>query len=190
LKGRASSSKSDKKPYTGILAEPMPKWSALTAPTADELGDLIDAKMKALFVHYGIDPANAFEGGPKLAATWANLAWHLAREHVPGFSGPPRKRGKPATRKADDVTLVMHVELLKRRDGLSERKAVKNFAAQKLIVGTEWTLLQRYKRTKKQFASLSRLYDWLATTLGRDVFVQIMEESLSGNNKDTFLSPD
>src|SRR5580704_11533798 len=115
--------KSDKKPYAGILAEAMPKYTALTPPADGEVEALIDAKMKALFAHYRLDPTEAFEVGPKMAAAWANLAWHLARQHVPGFVGAPRGRGKPATRKHDDVTIVMHVELLKRRDGLSERKA-------------------------------------------------------------------
>jgi hypothetical protein len=124
-------SKQDKNPYRGILAEPLPRWTVITAPTDDELQAIIDRKMKALFVHYGLDSSEAFEPGPKMAAAWANLVWHLAREHVPGFRNPPRKRGKPATRDDDDVDLVMYVELMKRRDGLSERKAVNQIAVQK-----------------------------------------------------------
>jgi hypothetical protein len=75
--------KSDKKPYGGILAEPVPKYTALTPPADGEIDALIDAKMKALFAHYGLDSADAFEGGPRTAAAWATLAWHLARQHVP-----------------------------------------------------------------------------------------------------------
>jgi hypothetical protein len=101
----------------------MPKYTALTLPSDGEIDALIDTKMRALFAHYGLDSTDALEGGPKMATAWANLAWHLARQHVPGFIGAPRGRGRPATRKQDDVTIVMHVELLKRRDGLSERKA-------------------------------------------------------------------
>jgi hypothetical protein len=179
-----------KKPYTGILLEPMPKWTALTAPTDEELSALIDAKMKALFTHYGINPTDAFEVGPKTATAWASLAWHLAREHVPGFSGPPRKRGKPATRRDDDVTLVLHVKLLMRRHGLSERKAINKIVAQRLVSGTEQALLQRYKRTKKQFIPVFRLFDNIAAAKGQEVFLRILEESLSGDDKDTFLSPD
>jgi hypothetical protein len=188
--GKAMSNKLSKKPYARILAEPMPKWTALTGPSDEEFAALIDAKMKALFAHYEMDPACAFAGGPKMASAWANLAWHLAREHVPGFSGPPRKRGKPAMRKSDDATLIMHVELLKRRDKLSDRKAIKKIAAQNLISGTEQTLLQRYKRAKKLFLPISRFYDNVAAALGSDALVHIMEEALSGDNKDTFLSPD
>ncbi len=181
--------KPDKKLYTGILAQPMPKWTVLTAPTDEELRDLIDAKMKALFAHYGLNSAEAFQPGPNLAAAWANLSWHLAHEHVPGFSGPPRKRGKPATRKDDDIVLVMNIELLKRRDKVSDRKAIALIAARKILLGTEPTLLQRYKRAKKQFAPMSRLFDNIAAAKGREALVHVLEEVLSGDNKDTILSP-
>ncbi len=184
------SSMSNSKPYSGILAEPMPKVMALTGPADDEIRALIDAKMRALFVHHDIDPADAFEVGPKMASAWANLAWCLAREHVPGFRGPQRMRGKPAARKADDVILVMHVELLKRRDKLSERGAIHMITAQNLISGTEPTLLQRYKRAKKQFSPISILFDNISDREGRGVFVRAMEEALSGDEKESFLSPD
>jgi hypothetical protein len=179
----------DKKPYTGILAQPIPRWTVLTTPTDEELRDLIDAKMKALFVHYGLNSTEAFQPGPNLAAAWANLAWHLAREHVPGFRGPPRKRGKPATRKDDDILLVMNIELLKRRDKVSDRKAVTQIAARNILLGTEPTLLQRYKRAKKQFEPMSRLFDNIAAAKGREALVLILEDALSGDNKDTILSP-
>jgi hypothetical protein len=187
-KGQASSAKPVQKPYTGILVEPMPNVAFL-GPTDQELHALIDAKMKALFVHYGLDHADAFEPGPKLAAAWSSLAWRLARDHVPGFSSPPRQRGRPPTRKSDDVTLAMHVELLRRRDGLSDREAVRWIASQNLVSGTELALLQRYKRAKKQFASMSRLFDNIEARKGHDVFTCIMEKSLSGDDKDSFLSP-
>jgi hypothetical protein len=167
-----------RKKYTGILAEPIRKWTVLTAPTDDELRKLHEDKMKALFVHYEIDPTDAFEFGPKMSAAWANLAWHLARDHVPGFSSPPRKRGKPATLTDENVTLALHVELLKRRDGLSERKAIEAVAAQKLISGTEQALLQRYKRTKKLFVPMVLLFDNVAAAKGNDVFVSILEDVL------------
>jgi hypothetical protein len=184
------SHKSDEKHYAGILAEPMPKYTALTPPADGEVEALIDAKMKALFAHYGLDSTDAFEGGPKMAAEWANLAWHLARQHVPGFVGAPRGRGKPATRKQDDVAIVMRVELLKRRDGLSERKAIKRIAGDNLVLGTEAALLKRYKNAKTTFAPIARMFDNMVAVLGHDVFVQTMEESFSGDGKDAFWSPD
>jgi hypothetical protein len=168
----------------------MPKWTILTRPTEEEVKALIDEKFKALFAHYEIDPAGAFEGGPKMASAWANLAWHLAREHVPGFSGPPRRRGRPPTRKSDDVTLVMHVELLKRRDKLSERKAIKEISAQRLVSGTEDTLLKRYKSAKTQFVPMSLMFDNAASRIGRDGFLSALADALFGDEKDTILSPD
>lgn len=189
--------KSDKKPYAGILAEFMPKYTSLTPPADGEIDALIDAKMKALFAHYGLDSTDAFKSGPKMAAAWANLAWHLACQHMPGFVGAPRARGRPATRKQDDVTIVMYVELLKRRDGLSERKAIKRIADDNLVRGNEAALLKRYKNAKTTFAPMARMFDNMVAALGHDVFVQTMEESLSGmeeslsgDGKDTFLSPE
>lgn len=34
--------------YSGILADPMPKWTALNRPSGDELAKLTQAKMQAL----------------------------------------------------------------------------------------------------------------------------------------------
>jgi hypothetical protein len=178
------------KPYAGILAQPLPKWTILTRPTEEEVEALIDEKFKALFAHYEIDPAGAFDGGPEMATAWANLAWHLAREHVPGFSGPPRRRGRPPTRKLDDVTLVMHVELLKRRDKLSERKAIKTISDQRLVSGTEDTLLKRYKNAKTQFRPISVMFDNAASRVGKDAFLWALTDALFGDDKDTILSPD
>src|SRR6266404_1797317 len=189
---KASSSKSDKKAYAGILAEPMPKCTALTGPTGEEIDALIDSKFKALFAHYEIDRAEAFAGCPKMVVAWADLAWHLAREHVPGFSGPPRRPGRPATRKSDDVTLFMHVELLKRRDGLSERKAIKEIHSQNLVSGTEEVLLKRYNRAKPQFLFMSVVFDNVTDhpRIGKDGFLCALEDALSGDEKETILSPD
>jgi hypothetical protein len=178
-----------RKKYKGILAEPIPRWSVLTAPADDELRKLHDDKMKALFVHYELDPTDGFEFGPKMAAAWANLAWQLARDHVPGFSAPPRKRGKPATLTDENVTLALHVELLKRRDGLSDRKAIERVATQNLVSGTGQALLQRYKRIKKLFAPMVRLFDNVAAAKGSDVIISIMDDVLCGDIKDRSLSP-
>jgi hypothetical protein len=190
--GQRLATKNGKKAYTGILAEPMPKYMALAGPIDEEIGTLIDSKFKALFAHYEIDSAEAFQGGPKMAATWANLAWHLAREHVPGFSDPPRTRGRPATRKSDDVTLFMHVELLKRRDGLSERKAIKKIHSENVIPGTGEVILKRYNRAKPQFRPMSAVFDNMVDHpgIGKEGFVRALEGALSGDEKETFLSPD
>lgn len=168
----------------------MPKYTALTSPGDSEIDALIDAKMTALFAHYGVDSTDAFGDGPEMAKAWANLAWRLARQHVPGFAGAPRGRGKPPTRKQDDVLIVMHVELLKRRDRLSERKAIKRIADGHVVPGKEAALLKRYKNAKTNFAPMARMFDKMDAALGHDGFVQTMEESFSGHVKDTFLSPD
>jgi hypothetical protein len=175
--------------YSGILAETMPKWTALTQPSDNEIDELIDKKWKALFAHYGLDPTDAFEFGPKKASAWANLAWHLARQHVPGFRGAPRKRGKPATRKPDDVSLFMHVELLKRRDVLSDRKAIQRIASQNLVSGSESALLQRYKRAKKLFRPMSEMFDHAAAGIGKGDLVCLLEDALFVDKKETILSP-
>jgi hypothetical protein len=179
------------KAYSGILAEPIPKWTALTQPTEEKIAKIIDKKWKALFVHYGIDLSAAFEPGrPEMASAWANLAWHLARDHVPGFRGAPRTRGKPAIRKPDDVTLFMHVEFLRRRDGLSDRKAIQKIAGQNLVSGTESALLQRYKRAKPQFGPIFAMFDNLAAAIGQEGFVRVLEDALYGDKKETILSLD
>jgi hypothetical protein len=180
------------KPYVGILAQPMPEWTALTRPTDDEFEAVINEKFKALFAHYEIDPTGAFGDGPNMASVWANLAFHLAREHVPGFGGAPRKRGKPVAprKQLDDVTLVMRVELFTRRDRLSVRKAIGKIAAENLVLGTEQALQQRYKRAKGHFKPLSRMFDNIVAAKGHDAFVRVMEESISGDDKEIFLSPD
>ncbi|UPJ55228.1 hypothetical protein [Bradyrhizobium sp. 192] len=165
--------------YDGILAEPVPRWGLLTAPTDDELRKMHDEKMKALFVHYKLDPTDAFEFDPaRTAIAWSKLAWHLARDHVPGFSEPPRKRGKPAKLTDENISLAMHVELLKRRDGLSDRKAITMIAAQKLIPGSEQALRQRYKRTKKSFVPMAVLFDNIVAAKGSNLVVSTLEEVL------------
>ncbi|MDI4231425.1 hypothetical protein OZ411_01175 [Bradyrhizobium sp. Arg237L] len=68
-----------RKIYKGALAEPIPEWTVLTEPTDDELCKLHDEKMRAPFVHYKLDPTDAFEFDPvKTAIAWSKLAWHLA----------------------------------------------------------------------------------------------------------------
>jgi hypothetical protein len=179
-----------KKPYAGILAEPMPRWTALTQPTEKEIDAIIDQKFNALFAHYEIDPPRAVGFGPEWAMAWANLAWHLAREHVPGFRGAPRRPGKPALRKADDISLVMHVELLRRRDGLSDRKAIEKIAAGKLVSGTVDALRKRYARAKEKFRPMATMFDNTAAGIGEEAFLRALEDALSGDEKERFLSPD
>jgi hypothetical protein len=176
-------------PYAGILAEPMPKRTALSGTTDEEVGELLDAKIKALFEHFGLDASHAFNSGPHMACAWADLAFKLARRHVPGFQGAPARRGAPAKRKSDDVTLVMHVELLKRRDGLSERKAIAEIVAKDLVSGSEAALRKRYQNAKNSFAPMSAMFDNAASAIGKDRFLSCLGEALSGEGKESFWSP-
>jgi hypothetical protein len=138
----------------------------LTPPTDEELDNLIDAKLEALFAHFGIESG------------------------VPGFRGEPRRRGTPARRQSDDVTLMMNVELLRRREGSSERKAIKAIVDQALLSGTEEALRKRFYRAKVKFAPLSLLLDGLAAAKGNNSLVNLLQEALCGDEKETFLSPD
>jgi hypothetical protein len=183
--------KADKndKPYTGMLAQPMAKWSIFDRPTNEEIDALIEEKFKALFEHFGIDQTEAFRFGPKKASAWANLAFSLAHRHVPGFRGPPRERGRPPERKLDDSTLFLHVELLKRREGLSKSKAIKVIANQGVVEGTQSALDKRYKRAKPQFEGLHDFLDIIEAHFGKHKFVKMMELSLARGKKDSILSP-
>jgi len=84
----------------------------------------------------------------------------------------------------------MHVELLRRRDGLSDRKAIQKIAGQNLVSGTESALLQRYKRAKTQFRLMSAMFDNMAAVIDQDGLVRSLEDGLFGDKKQTILSPD
>jgi hypothetical protein len=187
---KTESRKPNEKPYTGILAEPLPKWTVLTLPTGEEFDNLIDTKFEALFAHFGIESGAALSGGTSMAAAWAELAFRLARQHVPGFRREPRRRGTPARRQSDDITLMMNVELLRRRDGSTERKAIKAIVDQALLSGTEEALRKRFYRAKVKFAPLSWLLDGIAAAKGNNSLVNLLQEALCGDEKETFLSPD
>jgi hypothetical protein len=45
---KASSSKTDKEPYAGLLAQPMPKWTILTGPTYEEIKALIRREIQGV----------------------------------------------------------------------------------------------------------------------------------------------
>ena len=175
------------KPYEGLLATPMPRRTALSGPTEEEFEALLDTKLKALFAHFELDPAEAFEAGPKMASAWANLAYKLACQHVDGFKGAPARRGAPATRKQDDVVLVMHIELLKRRNGLSDRAAIRTIVEQKLVSGTFETLRKRYQNAKRVFEPISAMFDRMTFSIGKDRFLSALERALSGEEKNHFV---
>ena len=123
-----------KKPYTGILAEHLPNWTAVTMPTDQELNGIFDERMGALFQHYGVDPMTP-DG-------WAKLALVLAQAHVPAFQKAPRGRGRPKDRK-DDVELFAEFRRLIRAQHSVDR-AAQLIEKQDRFSGKWRTLKDRY----------------------------------------------
>lgn len=172
--------KADPVKYSGILAEPYPSWTALTAPSEAEQQAIIKERMDALMVHYGLDPTKATPDTPNFWTTWMNLAWLLARDHVPGFQGAPREPGRPSVRKGDDVTLWLHLELRRRRDGMSTAAAIRDVVASGGVRGSEAALLGRHKRSKKSLEPLGELIGRLEAKVGREAVIAAIEAGLSG----------
>jgi len=170
----------DANTYTGILAKPPPQWTALTRPPPEEVDALIDAKMKALLEHYQINPRDAFEVGPRQVAAWADLAFALARAHVPGLRGAPKKQGRPPEQQAENFALFVLVELFKRRDGLSQTAAVRRIAKEGWVEGTTTALEQRYKRLSTPYREVSaRMIDQMIERAGPEHAFAAMEESFT-----------
>ena len=105
--------------YYGPLADPIKPptliggalWPETKAHYAVEMA----TRTLLLFEHFKIDP--------KSENAWRDLALSLAKQHVPGFMPPPAEQGRPRQRDNDDTTLVLFVELLKRREGASATSA-------------------------------------------------------------------
>jgi hypothetical protein len=178
-RSRPAERQGDAGTYTGTLAEPLPQWTALTQPPPEEVGASIDAKMKALLEHYQINPRDAFEAGPRQVAAWANLAFALAREHVPGLQGAPNKQGRPKKRQEDDLTLFLWVELLKRRDGLSQTAAVRRVAKEGWVDGKAETLKKRYEHLSAPYLVCARVIDRIIEGIGAERTFLMMQEALT-----------
>jgi|SRR5262249_15002102 len=130
------------KEYAGLLAHPMFPLHALSTDSDRCVWVMRRAlKTALLFKHFDINPNGE--------DAWQNLAIALAERHVPGFNPPPNKQGRPRERTNDDLTLLLLVELLKRRDGASDRAAIKKIATCKIMNGTFDTLRARYQRAKR-----------------------------------------
>jgi hypothetical protein len=130
------------KEYAGLLAQPMFPLHALSTATDESFWVMKRVfKTVLLFQHFDIDPNGR--------DAWQNLAIALAERHVPGFKPPPQKQGRPRERVNDDITLFLLIELLKRRDGVSDRAAIKKIAARKILNGAFETLRTRYQRAKR-----------------------------------------
>lgn len=187
------------KEYGGILAEPLPR-RGIDGPSGNEYDALHDAKIVALFKHFGIIPVPGVCAGKGSSITdswrrlhaestaWMELALRLAHQHVPGFRtppSPPRKPGRPRERDQDDITLLLVVELLKRRDHLSIKAATKKIADAEIIKGAPETLRFRYNnRTvinshgENSLVPALELFQQLALRIGEDAFIKCLEDAL------------
>lgn len=87
-------------PYGGILAEPLPKFSALDPD--EKAATVLLEKTVALFKHYGLKPDDAHP--LTNASPWAELAFALAREHVPGFKPAPPHSRRTASAHSDSTS--------------------------------------------------------------------------------------
>ena len=136
-----------KKPYEGILKEPM-RADGGVVQFAERLGALVD--------HYGLprklsDPANLL-----------NLVLALSTDHVPGFQlKTPTKPGRKATRVPTDIVIL--VDLSKAEDA---GKSVKNAARLLAQKHPDWQLQgssirQRYYDLKKGGPEMRRVVELL-----------------------------
>lgn len=110
-------------------------------------------KVRRLFQKYGIDPT----GGDR----WRDIALALAERHEPDFSS--RKRGRPREHD-DDPKLILMIELLRYRDGMSITKACKAIAEKGAIKGEPKALQNRYKRLMRDrhWKSLLQIFKAMA----------------------------
>ena len=161
--------------YRGLLADPMRPLGMLSSP--EEEGNwVLDQCVKTilLFQHFGIDP-NAEDA-------WQKLAIGLARKHVPGFRPPRKTQGRPRERAQDAITLVMLVELLKRRDRLPVSSALQRIAEVGAIPGAYETLRTMHREASKRGAKqhknllpLVELLDRVAESIGDDRLIDSLD---------------
>jgi hypothetical protein len=174
--------------YSGPLAEPTYPLSLLDMCSEERVQEWIRQrtnKMDLLLSHYGIDPTGE--------DCWRKLALALAKRHVPGFRPPPPERGRPLTRKEDDVTLVWLVYFLKRRDlfegrNLGDREACKEIADKGLFKGNAETLRTRYRETRSrwelhgvwetQVNFLDRILSDIEVRKGKDTAVRLVKDTI------------
>jgi len=160
--------------YKGILKEKIP------ADGTDYMSLVLD-KLEALFDHYEIS---------KEPGMWVMLAFHLARDHVPGFKieQPPRRRwGK---RTADDIKILVEINKLV-ESGKSVNSAAQILANRNTIKDlNKEGIRQRYLSLKRGAALLGKLDNNLPNnpisernTQDIKQFLQAYELLLNINNK-------
>ena len=68
---------------------------------------------------------------------------------------------------------------LQHLNGLSFALTIEKIVAGNIVPGSVEAILGRYKRKKKLFASLTPLFDNVAASLGPDILVKVLEETLT-----------
>jgi hypothetical protein len=118
--------------------------------TPAERGDFVlDRMMRELrlFEKYGITDLRGAEAFFSSANPYRKLALAMAERYESDFK--PRGRGRPKEHR-DDFELVLMVELLTRRDGLSVPKACKAIAQKGARAGNSDFLYERHKFLMKK----------------------------------------
>ena len=153
--------------YTGPLSEPEYPPTLLTAD-AERTGwaERQAAKTLLLFQHFGIAPDSE--------NAWQHLALALAARHVPGLGLPPKPRGHPMDYDFA-ITLLMRVELLKRRDHLTVRAAIERLAVTDPYKAmTAEALRTRYREGVKNrhLKTLFQVFNRMAEKIGEQEFIE------------------
>ena len=134
--------------------------------TPTERGNLVLERMMRelrLFKKYGITDLRDLVSTAD--SPWRKLALAVAERNEDGFK--LRGRGRPKEHD-DDPELILMVELLRRRDGLSVRRACKTIAEKGVLSGNPNSLYERHKSLMK-------------VRRGWPMLLQILEEQISGD---------
>jgi hypothetical protein len=136
----------ERRPYTGVLAEPI--------PDTEDVGSLLfDLRLPALCEHYSIDV-----GDPHV---WMRLCVELARAHVPGWQVTETKeRGRPPMDLDTLVRVERDVETLK-AEGCRQQEAFERLARRYGL--SPAGVRSRYEALKKRREEIrDQIRDWLA----------------------------
>jgi hypothetical protein len=170
--------------YKGPLAEPIHKsiWAVwLGAKSEDILREERILKLPLLLKLYGID-----ERSPN---AWADLAWALACDHVPGMQSinkVSRKRGrKPSWKSGLGQELLGEVDALRAKKKIGIGKALEELRADKTKAWKKYpknSLSTRYREAvQAEKAELKKLSSTLAFLT--KVFGKLPAENLRRNSK-------
>jgi hypothetical protein len=158
--------------YEGALAEPLPELGTFaTEAEINQRAAELARRTILLFQHYRIVPSDG--------DAYRNLSFALMKRHVGGFRPAPRQ-GRPATRKHDDCLIFMLSELLKHRDGMTERQASNMIADLRLTEWTAETLRRRLTKWKHDNRLGVEFFARLAKRVGNANYVNCLEYGLEG----------